>query len=192
MKEGRNDAARALQRPRTNVAGTWCRIETKLGTFHAAAIGGAVIQTALPGTQTPTFVAGLQERHAAVEFREDPNDPVLRQAAAQLAEYAQGRRQTFDLPVRMEGTAFQTKVWSALSNIPFGETRSYQDIAREIGRPGASRAVGQANHHNPLAPIVPCHRVVNSSGGLGGYGGGMPLKKALLAHEGVQVHEAEP
>ncbi|MCA1819557.1 MAG: methylated-DNA--[protein]-cysteine S-methyltransferase [Halobacteriales archaeon] len=110
----------------------------------------------------------------------------MRRAATQLQEYGAGKRRDFDLPVRLEGTAFQTKVWHALAAIPFGATRSYQDIAREIGRPGASRAVGQANHHNPLAPIVPCHRVVNSSGGLGGYGGGMALKKTLLAHEGVE------
>lgn len=185
----RNDAAKALQRPQTNIAGSWSRVETKLGAFHVAALDDAIVQTALPGTSTASFVAALQERHPAAAFRQDDADPLLRRAAIQLVEYTLGKRQGFDLPLRMEGTAFQTKVWHALAGIPFGETRSYQDIATEIGRPGASRAVGQANHHNPLAPIVPCHRVVNSSGGLGGYGGGMDLKKALLAHEGIALDD---
>ena len=183
----RADAARALKGTPTNVSGSWSRVETRFGAFHVAALDGAIVQTALPGTPSEEFLAVLQERHPTVVFRSSPDDPLLRRAALQLAEYSAGKRQAFDLPVRLEGTAFQTRVWQALSNIPFGETRSYQDIAREIGRPGASRAVGQANHHNPLAPIVPCHRVVNSTGGLGGYGGGMELKRTLLELEGITL-----
>ena len=183
----RADAARALQRAPTNITGSWSRVTTRFGDFHVAAFDGAIVQTALPGMATEAFLAALEERHPAVDFRRDDADPLLRRAAHQLAEYSEGRRQAFDLPVRLEGTAFQTRVWHALEGIPFGQTRSYQDIAREIGRPGASRAVGQANHSNPLAPIVPCHRVVTSSGSLGGYGGGMPLKKRLLEHEGIEL-----
>lgn len=196
MKDAREDASRALQRPRTNLPGpasgpsgkgVWDRIETRLGPFCVAVLDGAIVQTALPGASPEAFVAALQARHPGVPFHQDPSDPVLRRAALQLQEYGEGKRRDFDLPTRPEGTAFQTKVWHALAAIPFGQTRSYQDIAREIGRPGASRAVGQANHENPLAPIVPCHRVVTSSGALGSYGGGMDLKKQLLAHEGIVI-----
>jgi methylated-DNA-[protein]-cysteine S-methyltransferase len=182
----RENAQRALREPKSNIA-TWCRTQTRFGDFHVAALDGAIVQTALPGTSTPAFLSQLQERFPHVHFREAPDDGLLQRAAQQLQEYGEGRRQDFDLPVRLEGTAFQARVWKALADIPYGTTRSYQDIARAIGRPGASRAVGQANHMNPLAPIVPCHRVVNSSGGLGGYGGGTHLKKALLSHEGVPL-----
>jgi methylated-DNA-[protein]-cysteine S-methyltransferase len=183
----RHDARAALSAPRTAHLGSWQAVATPLGTFHVAAIDGHVVQSALPTTPRETFLAELAARHPGVQFREEPRDPVLAGACAQLAEYAEGRRRTFDLPVRLEGTAFQRKVWDALARIPFGQTRSYQDIADEIGRPGASRAVGQANHHNPVAPIVPCHRVITSTGTLGGYGGGMDLKRALLDLEGAQV-----
>ena len=129
----------------------------------------------------------MRDRHAGLHFQEDPHDPVLQRATRQLAEYAQGQRQAFDLPLRPDGTEFQKRVWRELANIPYGQTRTYQDIARSIGRPGASRAVGQANHDNPVAPFVPCHRVVTASGGMGGYAGGMELKRDLLAHEGVDL-----
>lgn len=186
MKDGRSDARKAMQPPASNAAGTWIRVETRLGPFHVAARDGAIIQTALPGVSTADFLRQLSERHGAA-FLPGDHDPLLVRAAQQLVEYGEGRRKDFDLPLRPEGTAFQARVWKALADIPYGTTASYQDIARAVGRPGASRAVGQANHHNPLAPIVPCHRVVNSSGGLGGYGGGMELKKNLLAHEGVDL-----
>src|SRR5207248_1063778 len=96
----------------------------------------------------------------------EEKSPVLEQAARQLAEYFDGRRDSFDLPLAAEGTAFQREVWSALQEIPFGQTRSYQDIARQIGRPKAVRAVGAANGKNPLAVVVPCHRVIGKSGAL--------------------------
>jgi methylated-DNA-[protein]-cysteine S-methyltransferase len=104
-------------------------------------------------------------------------------AVAQLEEYFAGRRRTFALPLDLRGTVFQRKVWRALQRIPYGATCCYGDIARRIGRPIASRAVGQANHHNPLAIVVPCHRVIASGGGLGGYGGGLKMKRRLLALE---------
>ena len=169
--------------------GGWRSVETRFGTFHVAAVDGNVVQSALPGTTREAFLAELAKRHPATPFEEAMHDALLLDACSQLGEYAEGRRTSFDLPVRLEGSEFQRRVWSALSDIPFGQTRSYHDIAAAIGRPGASRAVGQANHANPVAPIVPCHRVVTSTGTLGGYGGGMPLKKALLEHEGVRLGE---
>lgn len=101
----------------------------------------------------------------------------------ELDEYFQGRRKTFDIPCRTHGTAFQEKVWAALREIPYGETRSYRDIAEAIGHPKAYRAVGMANNANPLFIIIPCHRVIGADGSLTGYGGGLPMKKALLMLE---------
>ena len=104
----------------------------------------------------------------------------LAAAAAQLAEYFAGVRRAFELPLAPEGTEFQRSVWNALLAIPYGHTRSYGDVASAIGRPAASRAVGAANGRNPIAIIVPCHRVIGSDGTLTGYGGGMPRKRWLL------------
>ncbi len=106
--------------------------------------------------------------------------------ADQLREYLQGKRQSFDLPLDLRGTPFQQKCWQALLAIPYGKTVSYADIARAVGSPKAPkgfRAVGMANNRNPVAIIVPCHRVVESNGKLGGYGGGLPLKEWLLTLE---------
>ena len=116
---------------------------------------------------------------AAVAARDD----VLVRAAAQLAEYFAGTRRVFELPLAPPGTAFQSQVWRALLKIPFGDTRSYGQLARTLRRPSASRAVGAANGSNPIAIIVPCHRVIGSSGALTGYGGGLDMKRWLLAHE---------
>lgn len=101
----------------------------------------------------------------------------------ELDEYFEGKRKTFDIPPRTHGTAFQERVWAALRAIPYGETRSYKDIAEAIGHPKAYRAVGMANNANPIFIIVPCHRVIGSDGSLTGYGGGLPMKKALLSLE---------
>ena len=112
-----------------------------------------------------------------------PDGPVLEEAARQLAEYFRGARKVFDLPLRPIGTEFQLRVWRALREIPFGETRTYGDIARRLGRPGAARAVGMANHRNPLPVFIPCHRVVGANGALTGYAGGLMRKRALLQLE---------
>lgn len=109
--------------------------------------------------------------------------PILARTAKQLAEYFAGKRTSFDLQLAPEGTAFQRRVWDALLEIPFGATRSYGDIAQRIGRPAASRAVGAANGRNPIAIIIPCHRVIGSTGALTGFGGGLPAKTFLLTHE---------
>ncbi|HET6919856.1 MAG TPA: methylated-DNA--[protein]-cysteine S-methyltransferase [Jiangellaceae bacterium] len=110
-------------------------------------------------------------------------------ARHQLQEYFAGDRTEFDLPLRPTGTPFQQEVWSALQSIPYGEVRSYGEIAAQIGRPGASRAVGLANGSNPIAVIVPCHRVIGSSGSLTGYGGGLHRKRLLLD---LEAQRAEP
>jgi methylated-DNA-[protein]-cysteine S-methyltransferase len=101
----------------------------------------------------------------------------------QISEYFEGTRKTFDLPLAPAGTPFQQAVWRGLQSIPYGQTISYRDLARAIGRPSAIRAVGAANGRNPLPIIIPCHRVVGSSGHLTGYGGGLHIKESLLALE---------
>ena len=105
----------------------------------------------------------------------------------QLDEYFAGTRRRFDFPHRLHGTPFQEKVWAALRDIPYGETRSYKDIAEAIGHPKAFRAVGMANHANPICIAVPCHRVVGSNGSLTGYAGGVEKKRFLLELEGVDM-----
>lgn len=108
---------------------------------------------------------------------------ILASAAAQLAEYFAGSRRQFDLPLAPRGTAFQTRCWRALVEIDYGTTTSYGALARAIGRPAASRAVGSANGKNPISIIIPCHRVVGANGDLIKYGGGLPAKRWLLDHE---------
>jgi methylated-DNA-[protein]-cysteine S-methyltransferase len=107
----------------------------------------------------------------------------------QLEEYFEGRRREFTVPLDLRGTGFQRDCWEQLLNIPYGETRSYGEIARAVGRPNAYRAVGQSNHHNPVAIVVPCHRVLAGGKALGGYGGGLPTKAFLLRLEGAAFHD---
>ena len=115
---------------------------------------------------------------------ETPADtPLLARALAEFQAYFAGARDPFDFPIAFRGTPFQELVWRELLRIPYGETRSYGFVARAIGKPGASRAVGMACHANPIAIAVPCHRVVGASGDLTGYGGGLDRKRALLALE---------
>ena len=115
---------------------------------------------------------------------EDARHPVLLEAERQLREYFEGRRTAFALTLDPQGTAFQQQVWEALRTIPFGETRSYADIARQIGRPTAVRAVGAANGRNPLSIVTPCHRVIGTNGHLTGFAGGLDTKAFLLSLEG--------
>jgi methylated-DNA-[protein]-cysteine S-methyltransferase len=121
------------------------------------------------------------------EAMENVDHPTLRATATQLGEYFAGTRMTFDLPLDPHGTDFQRAVWQQLSAIPHGETRSYADIARALGQPTATRAVGAANGRNPLSIVVPCHRVVGSNGALTGFAGGIAAKRWLLAHEGARL-----
>ncbi len=117
-------------------------------------------------------------------WTQDDNHPLVREARRQLKKYFAGRLRQFDLPLDLEGTAFQRRVWNGLLAIPYGETRSYSQLAEEIGAPRAARAVGSANHANPVAIVVPCHRVIAADGSLGGYGGGLYRKRFLLELEG--------
>jgi methylated-DNA-[protein]-cysteine S-methyltransferase len=116
---------------------------------------------------------------------EEPDHPVLLEAERQLEEYFAGRRIRFELKLDLSGTPFQRKVWKALLTIPFGEMRTYAQIARQIGSPGAARAVGAATGRNPVSVVAPCHRVVGSSGTLTGFAGGLEAKARLLALEGA-------
>jgi methylated-DNA-[protein]-cysteine S-methyltransferase len=121
---------------------------------------------------------------------EDDAHPVLTETARQLGDYFEGRRTRFTVPLEFTGTVFQREVWQALLTIPFGETRSYRQIAEQIGRPAAVRAVGAANGRNPISIIAPCHRVIGTDGKLTGFAGGLDAKATLLALEGVAVAPA--
>lgn len=116
----------------------------------------------------------------AVAGERDDDDPVLAAAREQLAGYFAGERHGFDLPVAPRGTTFQLQVWQALQRVPYGTTVSYRELARRVGHPRASRAVGLANGRNPIALVVPCHRVIGADGSLTGFGGGLAAKRTLL------------
>jgi methylated-DNA-[protein]-cysteine S-methyltransferase len=121
------------------------------------------------------------------EVQDRADHPLLARTAAQLAEYFAGERRAFDLPLDFRGTDFQKSVWAQLLRIPFGETRSYGELARALGNPTASRAVGAANGRNPISIITPCHRVVGASGSLTGFAGGLETKAFLLKLEGPRL-----
>ena len=113
----------------------------------------------------------------------EKSTPFLRSAAKEIKEYLNGKRRVFDIPLKLSGTDFQLSVWHTLLTIPYGETRSYRDIAEQTGNAKACRAVGMANHWNPIAIIVPCHRVIGADGSLTGFGGGLAVKQQLLELE---------
>lgn len=140
---------------------------------------GPLRLVATDGVLSGCYLDGQRHRPDDAAFGVRDDGPFA-EAAAQLADYFAGARTAFDLPLRLEGTAFQRRVWDALRTIPYGETWSYGQLAAEIGSPGASRAVGLANGRNPVAIVVPCHRVVGADGRLTGYGGGLERKRALL------------
>lgn len=121
-----------------------------------------------------------ETRETSADLVEDPQHAILVETQRQLDEYFAGRRQEFEISLDMRGTTFQKSVWEALLGIPFGETRSYGQLARQLGNPAATRAVGAANGQNPIPIIVPCHRVIGSNGKLTGFGGGLGTKALLL------------
>ena len=127
----------------------------------------------------------FQGQHQIQTGEQLETDSTLDAAAKQLREYFAGRRQYFELSLDPVGTSFQQEVWTSLRAIPFGQVRSYRDIAHEVGRPKAVRAVGAANGRNPIPIIVPCHRVIGSDGSLTGFAGGLEIKKLLLKLEGA-------
>ena len=145
--------------------------DTPVGLMALAGEEDAVTHIWLPGQGYPR----IAERET----------PLLAEGKRQLLEYFQGKRRQFDLPLDPQGTPFRRRVWEALCTIPYGETITYGELARRVGSPKAVRAVGQANHHNPLSIFIPCHRVVGADGSLTGYGGGLELKRYLLELEGV-------
>ena len=137
--------------------------------------------------ENESYITQIRRLPQYTEHPKDGSDErltdVIAEAVMQLTEYFQGKRKVFALPIRYSGTKFQEMVWSELQKIPYGETRSYADIARQIGQPKAVRAVGGANHRNPLLLVVPCHRVIQTGGGLGGFGCGVEIKQFLLELE---------
>jgi len=122
----------------------------------------------------------------------NPSHPLLQESVRQLSFYFAGKLREFDIPLEFEGTEFQRRVWHSLTQIPYGATRSYGELAATIGAPTAVRAVGAANGANPLAIVVPCHRVIGTNGKLVGYGGGLPLKKRLLELERLTLGDDLP
>jgi len=143
----------------------------------------------LVSNDTQLIKIEFENQHSDDDHLEASN-AVLADCADQLSDYFAGRRQRFDLRLAVQGTTFQQSVWNALTDIPYGELRSYQDIARTIGNPAAVRAVGAANGRNPLPIVVPCHRVIGSNGSLTGFAGGLEAKTFLLELEGCQVAHA--
>jgi methylated-DNA-[protein]-cysteine S-methyltransferase len=163
-------------------------MESAIGPLFLAASGQGLValefDARLPGQQTirPNPRHLREEKHA-FGFEDSPR--VMRPYLRELEEYLAGNRRKFSFPLDLRGTDFQLACWRALLAIPYGETRSYSDISRAVGKPNAFRAVGMANHRNPVAIVVPCHRVIASDGNLCGYGGGLDLKRKLLELEGA-------
>ena len=158
-------------------------LETPLGSWMIAGTNQGLCFLAFDSDNAAeSFARFVQRLGTDVQVSEARGE--LDTAVRQLREYAAGERHEFDLPLDLHGTEFELAVWAELGRIPFGETRTYGDIARALGDAGASRAVGGANGRNPLPVVVPCHRVV-AANGLGGFSGGAGIKERLLSHEGA-------
>lgn len=157
------------------------QVETPIGDLRLASTDKGLAYVELPRAAGCGFAGWLHHHLPSVRCVESRDRN--RQALDQILEYLAGERTEFDLQLDLRGTEFQRQVWSELQRIPFGVQRSYRDIAVAVGRPKAVRAVGAANGSNPVSLVVPCHRVINSDGKLGGYAGGLELKARLLAME---------
>lgn len=157
----------------------WYRMASPIGELVLVEQNGALLEIGFTSGKRPA-----QHPHGATESRV-PFSNVIRQ----LEEYFAGRRRVFDLPLAPQGTPFQQRVWTALQAIPFGASASYSDIAIAINNPNAVRAVGLANGRNPIPIVIPCHRVIGKDRSLTGYGGGLPIKRQLLALEGIPYRE---
>lgn len=151
----------------------FCLFDTPVGQMALAGEGDAISRLYLPGLPLPRLAS-----------RETP---LLARGREELLEYLAGARRDFDLPLAPQGTPFQQRVWAALREIPYGQTRSYRELALAAGSPRGYRAVGMANHRNPIPILIPCHRVVGSDGSLTGYAGGVAKKQLLLELEGVDM-----
>jgi len=152
---------------------SWEDVDTVLGTFLVAGEGRTLVAVRLPDTWSKDDVTP--------RWSYEPG--ALRPVSDQLHEYFDGSRTDFELELAPQGTPFQRSVWAALCDVPFGQTTSYGDVAAAIGNPKAVRAVGMANNRNPIALVIPCHRVIGADGSLTGYGGGLEMKSWLLDHE---------
>ena len=161
------------QLPRETV---WEEVASPLGPLTVLASDNGVHAIAFESDQT---------EQAKINLSRAADHPIINAVDEQLAMYFDGALKVFDLPLDLRGTDFQKRVWKLLREIPFGQTQTYGDIAHALGNAGASQAVGAANGKNPVAIVVPCHRVIGASGHLTGYAGGMDKKKFLLTHEGV-------
>ena len=150
----------------------WDRFETALGMLSVGVDGDGSVTNLAFGVET---MPGLRSAKRCREVRE------------QLEEYLAGRRTRFDLTLKPSGTEFQRSVWRGLVEIPYGAVCGYGDLAKNIGNPGAARAVGQANGANPIPIIIPCHRVIAADGSIGGFTSGLPIKRQLLAVEHIQL-----
>ena len=160
----------------------WHEIDSPVGRLLLAGDGTSLVQVC--------FQSGPRPQQPPGGWTADPAP--FRTVMAQLAEYFAGKRRRFDLPLAPRGTEFQRRVWRALTEIPYGKTVSYSELARRIDKPSASRAVGLANGANPLPIIVPCHRVIGADGSLTGFGGGLPIKRKLLELECTDIAESDP
>ncbi|MEE8134780.1 MAG: methylated-DNA--[protein]-cysteine S-methyltransferase [Gemmatimonadales bacterium] len=154
------------------------RTKKRLGQFGVVTASVSLVVTTRGGVVYAIDLHGTADRGPDTSFEQ--------QVALEITEYFDGRRRTFDFPIDLHGSPFETEVWTALQNIPYGSTVTYGELAAGLGRPGAARAVGSANGRNPIPIVVPCHRVIAAGGKLGGYGGGLTLKRQLLDLEAGQ------
>jgi methylated-DNA-[protein]-cysteine S-methyltransferase len=155
---------------------SFCHVDSPIGRLLLTSDGSAL---------TGLYMEPSRKAQSTDGWTQDATVKPLADAVLQLNEYFAGSRREFDLPLRLNGTLFQTRVWKELTEIPYGTTWSYGQLARRIDKPSASRAVGLANGRNPISILVPCHRVIGADGSLTGYGGGLDRKRWLLAHEGL-------
>ena len=144
-----------------------CYYQTKIGRIKIAQEGDAIVEINVTES----------------EKESEKETPLIKKTIKELEEYFEGKRKFFDIPISIKGTEFQEKVWKALLKIPYGETKSYEDVAKMIGCPKGARAVGMANHNNKIIIVIPCHRVIGKNGKLVGYAGGLPVKEKLLQIE---------
>jgi O-6-methylguanine DNA methyltransferase len=161
----------------------YARMDSPVGAIWIASTSAGVCTIGIGAGQPERFLAWLSRRIDPKAPREEPE--ALDRTLTQLREYFSGIRRAFDLSLDVRGTAFQRAVWNEIARIPYGATTTYGEIARCIGKPKATRAVGAANGANPLPIIIPCHRVLGANGSLTGFGGGLEMKAALLRLEGV-------
>jgi O-6-methylguanine DNA methyltransferase len=164
---------------------SFLQFSSELGDFFAAQMGGKIIKISFGSEKDPDFFQWLEAhvQGGIMVEKSDGSDKILNEARKQILEYLGGSRREFDLPLELIGSDFQKSVWNQIAVIPWGETRTYGQVAKMAKNPKASRAVGGACNKNPLPIIIPCHRVVGSDGSLVGFGGGLDLKEKLLAFE---------